>query len=112
MIELKRETVLTRLFAAIVLAMLVILNSPTLTLAAVDGTDSSPDTVIVLGYQHSAAIRTDGSLWMWGANYSGELGDGTTTNRLAPVRVMEDVVACSLGLSHSAAIKKDGTLWL
>ena len=38
------------------------------------------------GYNHTAAIKTDGTLWTWGTNYYGELGiNNTTTNRLTPV---------------------------
>jgi hypothetical protein len=40
---------------------------------------------------HSFAIKTDGSLWAWGSNNMGELGDGTTIGRPDPVRIMENV---------------------
>ena len=67
---------------------------------------------VTLGNLHSAAITSDGSLWTWGNNASGELGDGTTTMRTTPVKVMDDVAQVSLGDQHSAAVKSDGSLWL
>ena len=39
------------------------------------------------GNNHSAALKTDGSVWTWGSNHQGALGDGTFVNRFAPVRV-------------------------
>lgn len=54
----------------------------------------SPSTVqagcfqkINAGSLHSIAIKTDGTLWTWGNNYSGELGNGTTTNALTPKQI-------------------------
>lgn len=66
---------------------------------------------VSLGYENSAVIKADGSLWMWGCNSYGKLGDGTNENRRIPSKIMDDVVAVSLGERHSAAIKKDGSLW-
>jgi alpha-tubulin suppressor-like RCC1 family protein len=66
------------------------------------------------GTNFTAAIKTDGTLWTWGANTSGQLGVNTATNRLTPVTTFAggtnwSQVAC--GNSHTAAIKTDGTLW-
>ena len=69
---------------------------------------------VACGYYHTAAIKTDGTLWAWGRNYSGQLGDNTTTQRNTPVTTLSvgnnwKQVAC--GGNHTAAIKTDGTLW-
>lgn len=59
------------------------------------------------------AIRTDGSLWGWGHNDYGQLGDGTTTYlHKHPVHIMDDVIAVSTGGTHAAAILADGSLWV
>lgn len=66
------------------------------------------------GSRHTAAIKTDGTLWLWGFNGGGELGDGTTTNRSSPVQTISlgtDWLSVSCGFGHTAAIKTDGTLW-
>ena len=67
---------------------------------------------VSLGEYHSGAITEDGSLWMWGWNINGQLGDGTTEEKHAPVKVMENVKMISLGEYHSGAIKEDGSLWM
>ena len=64
---------------------------------------------------HVAAIKTDGTLWMWGLNYTGQLGDNTITNRSSPVQTVAfgtnwKQVIC--GRQQTAAIKTDGTLWV
>lgn len=56
------------------------------------------------------AIKNDGTLWGWGNNY-GLLGDGTTTQRNKPVKILEDVKFVALGWAHAYAIKEDKTLW-
>ncbi len=67
---------------------------------------------VSLGDNHSAAITKDGSLYMWGYNRNGQLGDGTTIDSYMPKKIMENVVMVSLGSSHSAAITKDGSLYM
>jgi alpha-tubulin suppressor-like RCC1 family protein len=67
---------------------------------------------VSLGGSHSAAIKEDGSLWLWGSGYDGRLGDGTTNHTHRPVKILDGVKAVNLGSGHSAAIKEDGSLWL
>lgn len=72
------------------------------------------------GYYSTAAITEDGSLYMWGANYSGNIGNGEGTldhvdyNQLTPFKVMDNVRDTDVFLSGevSAAIMKDNSLWM
>jgi len=63
------------------------------------------------GLWHSLGLMPDGSLWAWGRNTLGQLGDGTTTNRLTPIRVLTGVALVAAGEFHSLALKADGSLW-
>jgi alpha-tubulin suppressor-like RCC1 family protein len=62
---------------------------------------------------HSLAIKNDGTLWAWGYNYYGQLGNGTTNNISSPVQigVATNWASVSNGDLNSFAIKSDGTLW-
>jgi len=67
------------------------------------------------GCLHTAAIKTDGTLWLWGCNYLGILGDNSTINRSSPVQTVSsgnNWKQVDAGGTHTAAIKTDGTLWL
>lgn len=69
---------------------------------------------IVVGNQHTCALKYAGSLWCWGHNSSGELGDGSTTRRLSPVQVSalgDDVLDVAAGAFFTCALKSDGSLW-
>jgi alpha-tubulin suppressor-like RCC1 family protein len=44
-------------------------------------------SLVSAGNQHTAAIKTDGTLWAWGLNTGGRLGDGTAVNRSSPVQI-------------------------
>jgi alpha-tubulin suppressor-like RCC1 family protein len=66
--------------------------------------------------QHMAAIKTDGTLWLWGCNgpTGGALGDNSITNRSSPVQTVSggtDWKQVSVGYTQTAAIKTDGSLW-
>jgi len=59
------------------------------------------------------ALKTDNTLWGWGANYNGELGDGTYQLRPAISQIgnASDWLTIAAGGEHTIAIKADGTLW-
>ena len=87
------------------------------------GTKSTPVTTfaggtnwkqVSVGYKHTAAIKTDGTLWTWGYGNRGQLGTNDTTQRLTPVTTFAGGTnwkQVSSGEQQTAAIKTDGTLW-
>ena len=70
------------------------------------------DVVQISAFEHnSMAVKADGTLWAWGDNYSGALGDGTTEERHSPVKIMDNIKMASVGYSHSFALDRNGQLW-
>jgi alpha-tubulin suppressor-like RCC1 family protein len=68
------------------------------------------------GYYHTVALKDDGSLWAWGDNSYGALGDGTEDNSYVPIQIGTDtdwafVTANDADYDGNLAIKTDGTLW-
>ena len=68
------------------------------------------------GYESAGAVKTDGTLWIWGANGKGNLGQNNTTSYESPVQVGSDTtwrIDNNTGISGmtSRFIKTDGTLW-
>jgi len=90
-----------------------------------DGTTINRDTPTRIGsssdwllasagsYSHTIAIKKDNSLWAWGQNGDGQLGDGTYNNRNTPTRIGSDTdwISIFTGHGHNVAIKTDGSLW-
>ena len=69
---------------------------------------------VAAGYSHTCAVKTDHTLWCWGDNGDGELGDGTTAVSPVPVQVSgqaTDWAAVSAGWGYTCAVKADGTVW-
>ncbi|MFH1231534.1 MAG: hypothetical protein V1709_08585 [Planctomycetota bacterium] len=68
---------------------------------------------IASGGYHSVAIASDGTLWAWGKNTSGQLGIGGNSQRFTPQKISDETewadVAC--GVEFTIAIKNNGTLW-
>jgi alpha-tubulin suppressor-like RCC1 family protein len=70
-------------------------------------------SIATAGAAHSLALKTTGTLWAWGYNYYGQLGDETFTNRTTPRQIgtTSDWSAVIAGNNYSLAIKMTGTLW-
>ena len=65
------------------------------------------------GYHHTVAIKKIGTIWTWGYNGSGQLGQDDTTNRIIPTSVgsATEWAAITSGAYHTVALKRIGTLW-
>lgn len=112
----------------------------TFALSAYDGHEDSPEDTVSIdvydldgGEAHSLALKPDGTLWSWGLNANGQLGDASTAPHTAPTLVALPVsdagssdagrpadagaaplfepVAIAAGRSHSLALSSDGTVW-
>ncbi|MEA2077555.1 MAG: T9SS type A sorting domain-containing protein [Candidatus Marinimicrobia bacterium] len=84
-------------------------------------------TAVALGQAHSIALATDGTVYAWGCNGNGRLGDNTQINRHTPIKVLKGaysegttylgdnsgnkITDVALGLQHSIALAADGTLY-
>ncbi|MCW5980834.1 MAG: choice-of-anchor D domain-containing protein [Bryobacteraceae bacterium] len=68
---------------------------------------------VAAGGEHSLALKSDGTVWAWGANRYGQLGNGSHADANMPVRVsnLTGVVEVTAGGAHSLARKGDGTVW-
>ena len=81
------------------------------------GSDTDWQKIDVGGKLHatgfSIALKTDGTLWAWGFNRNGQLGDGTTENKLIPTQIGSDTnwAEISAGGNYVLSLKTDGTLW-
>jgi alpha-tubulin suppressor-like RCC1 family protein len=79
-----------------------------------ESTHASDWAAVSARYLHTCAIKTAGTLWCWGSNSSGQLGDGTTTGSAVPVQESthaSDWASVSVGFAHTCAVKTAGTLW-
>lgn len=59
----------------------------------------------------SYALKNDGSLWGWGLNYYGQLGNGTVEHVFTPIKIMDNVKYYSSNLFNTYILKEDNTLW-
>lgn len=92
-----------------------------------DGTQISKNTPIKIGTDtdwklisagngprtFNVAIKNNGTLWAWGNNTNGQVGDGTFVHKFTPVQVGTDTnwKEIAAGYSHAMALKTNGTLW-
>ncbi|MFN6087171.1 MAG: T9SS type A sorting domain-containing protein [Cyclobacteriaceae bacterium] len=107
--------------------------SPTMALAkgtyyvaqSANGCESAPRLAVVVntaivdqwksvaaGFYHSVGIKQEGTLWGWGRNNHGQLGDGTTADKTSPVKIGTDSwLNIQARAFHTMGIKQDRTLW-
>ena len=85
-----------------------------------DGSGYLPNVVAIsCGLFHVVVLKSDGTVWTWGYNQSGQLGDDSQTHRNVPVQVkgpggsghLADIVAAAAGGYHTLALSSDGTVW-
>ena len=97
-------------------------NSLTAQAVSTGQTGVASITAIAAGGSHSLALRNDGTVWAWGYNGRGQLGNDTTTDSLVPVQVvlqsgnnpifLTNITAIAAGGAFSVALKNDGTVWV
>jgi alpha-tubulin suppressor-like RCC1 family protein len=65
------------------------------------------------GFHHSLGIRADSTVWAWGENNYGQLGNGTFNDTSLPVQVknIDSAIQVAAGSNYSLALKSDGTVW-
>ena len=78
--------------------------------------DFSPFTgaaAVAAGGSHAVALKNDGTVWTWGSNYGGQLGNGTASfrNTPTPASVADNTTIIAAGLSHTIVMKSGGTIW-
>lgn len=69
---------------------------------------------VTVGFGHTCVRKNDGTVWCWGGNQYGSLGDGTTIGKPSPVQVTAlgtTAVEVVAGGNHTCARKSDGTVW-
>lgn len=92
-------------------------DTVTATVGTVTGTArvvvATPYQAVAGGGNHTVGIKSDGSLYGWGQNRSGQVGDGTLQDRLTPVVVGSQKTwsRVAAGEFHTVALRTDGTLW-
>ncbi len=86
----------------------------------VDGSGSPITDIIDIdsSFYHNLALKADGTVYAWGTNLSGQLGDGTTTQRNVATQVimsdgspLSSIIAVAAGREHSLALTADGNVY-
>ena len=92
-----------------------VLAGAVILMTSVLGADAAQEPMIACGYRHTLAIGSDGTLWAWGKNVYGELGQGyaDVNSHPTPLKVgsARNWVAVAAGRNHSLGLQANGTLW-
>ncbi|MGE5703537.1 MAG: Ig-like domain-containing protein [Clostridia bacterium] len=69
--------------------------------------------ILKTGTSFSVAVKPDGSVWTWGRNYEGQLGDGTTTSSNVPTKLkdLSNVTDIAVGYAHVVALDEKQRVW-
>lgn len=67
--------------------------------------------IVELHQYRSAAITTNGDLYIWGENDHGQVGNDTTMRTMAPAKILENVKSVSMGTYHTVAVTENGELY-
>ncbi|BBI30866.1 WG repeat-containing protein [Cohnella abietis] len=102
-------------FVATLLVLLITMTSDfqTNSVAAKSDANNNEMVAISAGSDFYVSLTRQGTVWSWGNNELGQLGDGTELKRTAPVQVdgLLDITALSAGKMHVLALQKDGSVW-
>ena len=80
--------------------------------AEADTETNGGNFMIQAGDGFTVALRHDGTVWTWGLNDKGQLGDGTNSSRNIPLQIgLSNVVSIASGCSHTLALTSDGNVW-
>ncbi|MFK2824857.1 Ig-like domain-containing protein [Bacillus sp. B190/17] len=73
-----------------------------------------PGTAIATGENHTLVLKKNGTVWTFGWNQTGQLGNGTTVNSFKAVQVkgLNKVVDIAAGYNYSLALQSNGTVWM
>ena len=99
---------------------------PTAVTPVFNGLKAPNRPVFAMGERHVLVVKPDGTLWTWGANESGQLGDGSKLASAFPIQIASELtmtsskpgpkdfqwVAVAAGDAHSMALRSDGTVWI
>lgn len=94
-------------YSQILACIVLILALPPMVVSAQRGSYAH----VAAGSSHGMVIKKDGTLWAFGNNKWGQLGDGTIAERHIPVKVLSNVKSVACGFGHTMAILNDGSLY-
>jgi len=78
-----------------------------------------PLLAVAAGFEHTVALGRDGTVWTWGKNEEGQLGNRSNPSSTKPQQVflrgkelLDNVTAVAAGADHSVAVRSDGSVWM
>lgn len=106
-----------RVLSFVLCVIMLIVNLLNVELLEVSGATESFETTpkIANASERTIALKSDGTVWAWGKNDKGQLGDGTyTDSKYKPVQVLglNNIVDIDVSDDQNIALKSDGTLWI